>query len=276
MPGDVDPLYIAARAALLDALEALADHRSSIVLVGAQAIYLHTGEAEIAVAAFTSDGDLALDPRGLRREPALEAAMQAKGFALKPNQVGIWECDRAVGDRSVTIDLLVPDSLGGAGSRGARLDGHDYKAARKVRGLEGCLIDRTTMRIESLDQVDQRAFGVSVAGPAALMVAKCYKLAERIQENPRRVKSTDAYDVLRILRGIATDRLATGFRAMEADGMARDSSRVGIEHLRSLFGRPGLLGSQLAAEAAAGLEDAETVRQSCAALTDQLVERLRA
>lgn len=272
MSGDVDPLYIAARAALLDALDALAEHRASIVLVGAQAIYLHTGEADIAVAAFTSDGDLALDPRGLGREPALEAAMQAKGFALRPNQVGIWECDKAVGGKIVTIDLLVPDSLGGAGSRGARLDGHDYKAARKVRGLEGCLIDRTAMQVASLDGSDQRSFSVSVAGPAALIVTKCYKLAERIQENPRRVKVKDAYDVLRLLRAIETDRLVAGFRAMGADEMAGESTRTGLDHLRSLFSRPGLTGSQLAAQAAEGLEDAEDVRQSCAALTVQLLK----
>ena len=276
MSGGVDPLYVAARAALLDALDALAEHHASIVLVGAQAIYLHTGEADIAVAAFTSDGDLALDPRGLGREPALEAAMQARGFVLKADQVGIWECDRAVGEKIVTIDLLVPDSLGGAGSRGARLDGHDYKAARKVRGLEGCLVDRSPMHIASLDKSDQRTFSVSVAGPAALIVTKCYKLADRIQENRRRVQVKDAYDVLRLLRGIEIDRLVAGFRAMEADDMARESGRSGLEYLRTLFGRPGLPGSLLAAQAAEGLEDAEDVRQSCAALTERLVRQLDA
>jgi hypothetical protein len=34
-----DPLYVWARAALLDAVEALGAHRDAIVLVGAQAIY---------------------------------------------------------------------------------------------------------------------------------------------------------------------------------------------------------------------------------------------
>lgn len=130
------------------------------------------------------------------------------------------------------------------------------------------------MQIASFDENDQRTFIASVAGPAALIVAKCYKLAERIQEDPRRVKAKDAYDVLRLLRGIGIDRLIAGFRAMEADAMARDSSRMGVEYLRSLFRRPGQQGSQLAAQAAEGFEDAETVRQSCAALTDRLVERL--
>jgi hypothetical protein len=51
-------LYIVARTVLLDALEALIAQHDAIVLVGAQAIYLHTGDADIAVPAFTADGDV--------------------------------------------------------------------------------------------------------------------------------------------------------------------------------------------------------------------------
>ena len=40
-----DPEFVAARRVLLDALEALGAHRKAVVLVGAQAIYLHVGEA---------------------------------------------------------------------------------------------------------------------------------------------------------------------------------------------------------------------------------------
>ncbi len=55
MSGVPDPLYVEARRVLLDAAEALAAHFDSIVLVGAQAIYLHTGTADFAVAEFTTD-----------------------------------------------------------------------------------------------------------------------------------------------------------------------------------------------------------------------------
>lgn len=37
------PEYVAARRVLLDALEALKDHLPSLILVGAQAVYHHTG-----------------------------------------------------------------------------------------------------------------------------------------------------------------------------------------------------------------------------------------
>lgn len=48
-PGDAD-LLVAARGVLLDTLEALAAHRDALVVIGAQAIYLHTGEADVALA----------------------------------------------------------------------------------------------------------------------------------------------------------------------------------------------------------------------------------
>jgi hypothetical protein len=54
-----DPLYIAARRVLLDALNALNEHRGAVVLVGAQAIYLQADEADLdaSVAPFTADAD---------------------------------------------------------------------------------------------------------------------------------------------------------------------------------------------------------------------------
>lgn len=79
MPGEPDALYVAARRALLDALEALGEHRRSVVLVGAQAVYLITGEGDLAVAPFTTDADLALDPSRLQPDPRLEAALTAAG-----------------------------------------------------------------------------------------------------------------------------------------------------------------------------------------------------
>ena len=42
-----DPLYVAARGVLLDALQALGEQREALILAGAQAIYIHTGAAEL-------------------------------------------------------------------------------------------------------------------------------------------------------------------------------------------------------------------------------------
>ena len=53
MNGGTEPineLYVRARRVLLDALEALHDQRNALILVGAQAIYLHAGDADLAIA----------------------------------------------------------------------------------------------------------------------------------------------------------------------------------------------------------------------------------
>ena len=82
--GDAD-LLVRARSAFLDALDALKEHRESVVVIGAQAIYLHTGSAEVALAEATKDNDLALDSRLLGSDPLVEEAMRAANFA--PNHI---------------------------------------------------------------------------------------------------------------------------------------------------------------------------------------------
>lgn len=47
MPGAPDPLYVAARRTLLDALDAVREHLEAVILVGAQAVYVHTGEGDL-------------------------------------------------------------------------------------------------------------------------------------------------------------------------------------------------------------------------------------
>jgi len=72
MPGELDPQYVVARSVLLDALAALGPQRGAIILVGAQAIYLHTGAIELAIAEFTTDADITLDTELLKQEPEIE------------------------------------------------------------------------------------------------------------------------------------------------------------------------------------------------------------
>jgi hypothetical protein len=43
-------------------LDAIGKQRDAVVLVGAQANYLHTGDSDMVVPAFTSDGHLAIEP----------------------------------------------------------------------------------------------------------------------------------------------------------------------------------------------------------------------
>ena len=80
---------------MLDALEALAEHRNAIVLVGAQAVYLRT-EPLPGYQPYTTDADLTVDPNLLAARPGLEKVMRGAGFRLKDEnsghpEPGIWE-----------------------------------------------------------------------------------------------------------------------------------------------------------------------------------------
>jgi hypothetical protein len=71
-PGlDRNALNVAARRVLLDALDALQRHLDALVVVGAQAVYLRSQDADLQVAAFTADGDLSVNPSLLGDEPHL-------------------------------------------------------------------------------------------------------------------------------------------------------------------------------------------------------------
>ena len=109
-PGAADLLTVA-RSALLDALQALQPHIHAVIVIGAQAIYLHTGAAQVALAETTKDSDLALDTRTLLDTPLLENAMLQAGFRLDPDspQPGSWR-----NPDGIPVDLMVPESLAGS------------------------------------------------------------------------------------------------------------------------------------------------------------------
>jgi hypothetical protein len=136
---------------LLDALEGLGEQRGAIVLVGAQAIYLHTGDAELAVAPYTTDGDVVIDPSRLRDDPKLAEALGGAGFSADTRYVGTWIMSQPLEGRpvEVKIDLMVPEAVGGPGRRGARLGIHGNRTARKARGLEATLVDQQQRTIEA-------------------------------------------------------------------------------------------------------------------------------
>jgi hypothetical protein len=180
---DPPPLMIEARRVLLDALEALGEHRESLVLVGAQAVYLRTEEIDLSFSAsYTTDADLAVDPATLAEAPPIELSMTRAGFErVEPDRPGIWGRHIVVGgrDEMVQVDLLVPESLAGPGRRGARLNGHSKQAAGRASGLEAAIVDRAPLTIRPYEASDKRSTTVDVAGQAALLVAKLHKLSDR-------------------------------------------------------------------------------------------------
>ena len=274
MSGAPDPLYVLARTVLLDALEALGAQRDAIVLVGAQAIYLHTGAIDFAVPEYTTDADVAIDPRLLRALPELELSLTSAGF-FRGARVGAWAITKELGSRSVDveIDLMVPEALGGRGRRAARLAGHKDQVARKARGLEAALVDKRTVAVNALDDADRRSYMIAVAGPAALLVSKLHKIEERLAEGKgHRLDDKDALDVLRLLQAVATATLAQGFLVLVQDAIAKEVTAETLTSLRTHFATPQGAGSQMAVRAAGPLADPAAIAASCAVLTMDLLQ----
>lgn len=271
MPGAVDPRYVIARKVLLDAYEALGTHRDSTVLIGAQAVYLHTGEGELQATPFTEDADLALDPRLLGNDPRIEQCMLAAGFMLGPNP-GNWR-----GPHDTHVDLMVPATLGGApGRRGARMPPHATNAARQAPGIEACIVDVVTMRLSALDPADGRWFEARVAGPAALLVAKAHKLGERVSQSQSRVLPKDALDVLRLLMAVGPKPLAVSLRELLQHPEAGEPTRLALGYLADLFGTANDKGPALVAQALAETDDPEAARDSSWQLVQGLLQLMRA
>jgi hypothetical protein len=267
VPGELDEQYIRARAALLDAAEALAPHLDSIILVGAQAIYLHTGAANLVVAEFTIDADFSVEPELLGDQPLLAELLEAHGFTPREHPGG-WRTPAGV-----YVDIMVPEALAGPGTRGADLGAHGRRVARRALGLEGARVDRELLTIGALDVADDRSVTMNVAGPGALIVAKAHKIWERTT-NDDRVRDKDALDVYRLLQAIPTDDLAGRLARLRDSPEAGEVTDAAIEQLRVLFGARSGAGIELAVRATRTIIDPEELTLTLITLTGDLMSAL--
>jgi hypothetical protein len=272
-PG-VTPIYAATRSALLDALDALTGQHRALILVGAQAIFIHTGEVDEAIATETKDADLAVDPRELSGDPRIEQAMTEAHFHLDLTnpQPGSW-----INAAGYPVDLLLPEAVSGRVGKGrsGRIPPHDDMSTRPVRGIEGALIDHAPMIVAGLEAGDERQHEIPVAGPSALLVAKLHKIADRV-EQPRRQRPRDSHDVFRLLREVEVETFTAGFMAMRAADVSHDVALEAIGDLRAVFGEPAGHGAQQAAQAVAGLvPDPEAVALRCAVLAAEVLSAIQ-
>jgi hypothetical protein len=249
----IDPRYVAARRVLLDALAALTEHGQAVIVAGAQAVYLRTGEGEIGIAPYTTDGDLAIDPATLKDEPQLETAMRAAHFTRSLTEPGIWLATTTVNGEELTIpiDLIVPEGVAPPGGRrGARLGPHGNRAARRAVGLEAALVDHSPMTVAALETSDTRQFEVEVAGAAALFVAKAHKIHDRLASNrPGRAEDKDAADVYRLMQTTPPTDAAARLATLRQHETAGPVTEAAIGYLSELFGRRNGEGVQMAVRA---------------------------
>lgn len=278
-PGDFEPddLFLRSRSALLDALEALAEHRDCVVVIGAQAIYLHTQGAAVALAEATKDSDLAIDPRRLNDAPLIEDAMKRAGFQLDSvkNQPGAW-----LNSAGIPVDLMVPELFageGGKGTRGARVPPHDKRALRRARGLEAAVVDYQVMSVSSLARDDQRRFDVPVAGRVALLIAKLHKIGERAGDpNPSRLIDKDAHDIYRLLVDSDTADLASNFSWLLGYELTAETAEEAVGYLADLFAAGAdASGSAMAGRAETGVGEPATVALQTSILAADLVSAIR-
>lgn len=270
-PGDSDDLLVRARSVLLDALIALDAHRDSVVVIGAQAIYLHTGSAQVAVAEATKDSDLGIDLRTLGDEPLIEQLMRRAGFHHDPlaDQPGAW-----LSSSGIPVDLMVPDAIAGKGRRSVEAPPHDKRALRRAVGLEAAVVDNAVMGIRAFAADDDRVVEARVASPAALLVAKLHKLDER-QLTPHRLLDKDAYDVYRLLVAVPTRELASAFARLLDDDLASGVTNAALAFLARQFGDADRTGSVMAGRAEQLVGDPDVVAAACAALAGDLLAELR-
>lgn len=263
-----DAFYVASRRALLDALEALGDQRACLVLIGAQAVYLHAPDDDLAVAPTTTDADLGLDPDLLAESPLLGDRLGAADFELTA-EPGIW-----MSRHGATVDLIVPESLAGTGRRGARLGVHGNKVARRAVGIEGCLVDNEAMTIGALDDDDDddRTFSIAVAGPAALVVAKVHKIAGRRDEARGRLKDKDALDVYRLLRAVEPRAFAGGFARLRESNLAAASTRWATAQFETLFAAGDAVGVEMVVRATEGLMPEAEMRAALPLLARDILD----
>jgi len=260
--------YVKARSVLLDALGGLGPHRDAVILVGAQAVYAHTGDADFATAPTTTDADLALVPGRLADEPAVVDAMRAAGF-VPGSQPGSW-----LGSGGITVDLMAPEALcGSGGRRSAHLQPpHDDKfTARRTLGLEPAVVDNEVQLIGALDSDDPRSFAIKVAGPAALVVSKVVKVAERREQQRHRLKPKDGLDVLRLLRAVDTTPLARSLADLTANEFSSTVVDQAMKDLRALATTSDDVLPVLAAEAESGFSDPDEIRASMVFLVGDLL-----
>lgn len=278
VPDGVDrrQLDIVARRVLLDGLTALHDHLDALTVVGAQAVYLRTPNASMRNAPFTSDGDLSIDPLKLGDQPHLDEALRAAGFdLLYENQPGLWGRPERVGELTVRVelDLLIPKKLATRiGRRSAKIPPHGEMSARWTPGLEVSAVDRSPMLITSLEPGDQRGISTHVAGSAALLVAKAYKISERVAEadrRPDRLTNKDAGDVYRIMAAVPAAQVAASFAALVEHPRIGTVAKEGLGHLRDLFGGAAAPGVNLAVDAHADIPE-ETIRTVAPAFIKRL------
>jgi hypothetical protein len=110
--------------------------------------------------------------------------------------------------------------------------------------------------------IDTRVIRASVAGPAALLVAKAYKIRDRVEKPGKsRLNDKDAGDVVRLMMiDEGPLEVVKRFRKLLVDGRTSEVVKTGLGYLDDLLGARATVGTEMAVAALAGGLDERTIR----------------
>ena len=235
------------RALICVVSEVLVAHWNALTLVGAHAVMLRTAGLALSQGA-TGDGDLGITPQLTSDIPAIGELMAAAGFeARSPVRPGLWgRGKRALSDGRIVfdeqIDLITGSGLAGKLRSQQRsvpdlIESHGKMSVGNSPGLELAAYDRSVMVL--VDLVDpNRTAEVNVAGLAALMCAKAFKLGERLADGGRRLRDKDAGDLLRLIKSSVPAEVVATFDAYGEHEPIGASVTAGRAYLVKVFVSP--------------------------------------
>jgi hypothetical protein len=146
-------------------------------------------------------------------------------------------------------------------------------AVRRVDGIELAMVDNDPMLIASLDSSDKRSVRMKVAGSAALLTAKAYKIRDRVADTtPGREADKDAGDVIRLMRASSIQAVSASFASLlhHEDERIAGTAATGLELLADQFGRARGVGVVMAQRTLAGALPPETIEALATAFTRAL------
>lgn len=267
----IDPGTVLSRRALIDVIVGLSEHREALTVLGGHAVIEMTWHLDaLPVPDTTQDGDLGVAPQLLADSPLLFEKMTELGFeAARTDRPGIWspieQRDLPPHERA-SVDLIAPRAVASENIqrpiRAARVGAHGKHSVSATEGTELSLLDRRLTVLRSFDTgPGVKAY---VAGPAALLCAKAYKLHDRMEptelrRNRERLRPKDFADVYRLLHAISGEEAARVFEKGAGDERIGAAVGLGRDHLIELLRDPSSAAEPVAeAWAAPELEDEMT------------------